>query len=238
MSTRVLVVDDEPAVCRMVQTVLESMGVESETLCDSAQAEVAVQSQKFDAIFVDARMPAPDGLQLVRKIRRSGYNQSTPVVMMTGYSEPALLAQAFEAGTNYFLFKPVDRAKLQKIIRASEFTIAREKRRYQRISASLPAKLECKGQTLKGHTIDVSLGGALIQAEDVFPIGSRVRLDIELAPGAPTFRATGYVVRLLEISSMGVQFESLESAESERLQEFLLPYFLKHAGGGELVTTA
>ena len=92
MSTRVLVVDDEPAVCRMVQTVLESMGVESETLCDSAQAEVAVQSQKFDAIFVDARMPAPDGLQLVRKIRRSGYNQSTPVVMMTGFGEDELAA--------------------------------------------------------------------------------------------------------------------------------------------------
>jgi len=236
MSTRILIVDDEPAVGRMVTAVLDSLGIESEALCDSASAETLLLAEKFDAVFVDARMPAPSGLDLVRHIRNRGYNQNTPIVMMTGDTEPALLAQAFEAGTNFFLFKPVDRTKLQRILRASQFTIEREKRRYQRIAAELPIQVECNHRLLKGNTTDISLGGALVQAEDVFPLGSHVRIDIRTAPGMPTFRASGRVVRLMEINFMGVQFDPLEQAESERLQEFLLPYVLSELNG-ELAAT-
>jgi len=236
MSTRILIVDDEPAVCRMVTAVLHSLGIESEALCDSAMAETLLLAEKFDAVFIDARMPAPSGLDLVRLIRNKGYNQNTPIVMMTGDTESALLSQAFEAGTNFFLFKPVDRAKLQRILRASQFTIEREKRRYQRVEVELPVQLECNHRLLKGTTTDLSLGGTLVQGEDVFPLGSQVRIDIRTAPGVPNFRASGRVVRLMEINYMGVQFDHLEQAEMERLQEFLLPYVLS-AHDGALVAT-
>lgn len=231
MTTRILVVDDEVACCRMVGAVLGSMGVEVETISDSSLAEVVLQAEKFDAVFLDARMPAPNGVDLVRRMRMRGFNQSTPVVMMTGGTEPALLAQAFEAGTNFFLFKPVDRRKLQRIIRASQFTVEREKRRYHRVNAELPTRAECNQRRLKGVTEDISLGGVLIRAEDVFPMGSLVRLDIQATPGAPAFRASGRVVRLMEINRMGIQFDPLEQAEAERLQEFLLPYFLAETEG-------
>ena len=226
MGTRILVVDDDPAICRMVHAALDSMGVNAETMVDSAMAETVLQAEKFDAIFVDARMPSLSGLDLIRNIRDRGFNQNTPVVMMTGDTEPSLLAQAFEAGTNYFLFKPVDRRKLQRILRASQFTIEREKRRYQRVKAELPIQVEFKHQRLQGFTSDLSLGGTLVHGEDVFPIGSHVRLDIRTTPGRPTFRASGRVVRLMEINYMGIQFDPLEHAEMERLQEFLLPYLL------------
>lgn len=226
MITRILVVDDDAACCRMVGAVLSSMGVEAEIISESWAAENVLQARKFDAVFVDARMPAPNGIELVRGMRSRGFNQNTPVVMMTGDTEPSLLAQAFEAGTNFFLFKPVDRRKLQRIIRASQFTIEREKRRYQRVRAQLPIQVECNHRRLKGFTEDVSMGGMLIQADDVFPMGSPVRLDVQISKDAPTFRASGRVMRLMEINLMGIQFDRLEEAEAERLQEFLLPLIL------------
>ena len=236
MGTRILVVDDEPAICRMIYAALDSMGVEAETMSDSAVAETVLQAEKFDAVFVDARMPEVSGLALIRSIRNRGFNQNTPIVMMTGDTDPSLLAQAFEAGTNYFLFKPVDRRKLQRILRASQFSIDREKRRYQRVKAHLPIQVEFNHERLKGFTADISLGGAMVQADDVFPMGSHVRLDIQTSPGAPTFRASGRVVRLMEINNMGIQFDPLEHGEMERLQDFLLPFLLAESDG-ELVAS-
>ncbi len=224
-AARILIIDDEPAVCRMVSAVLGSIGMQPEAISDSSAAETLLQAEKFDAIFVDARMPEPSGVELVRRLRSRGYNQNTPVVMMTGDTEPALLAQAFEAGTNYFLFKPVDRRKLQRILRASQFTIERERRRYQRVNVELAAQAECQHRKLACRTLDLSMGGALLEGDDVFPIGSRLRLEIQLHPNSAAFRASGYVVRLMEINRMGLQFDCLESAEAERLQDFLLPYF-------------
>lgn len=234
MGTRILVVDDEPAICRMVGAVLNTIGFETESITDSTMAEMVLRAEKFDAVFIDARMPEPSGVELVRRLRQHGYNQNTPVVMMTGDTEPALLAQAFEAGTNYFLFKPVDRRKLERILRASQFAVDREKRRYQRICVHLDVQVECKHQRLQGRTIDLSMGGVLLEVNDVFPLGSAVRIDVRLCPNAPTFRASGRVVRLLEINRMGIQFDPLDSAETERLQEFLLPYFIQQPETEEL----
>jgi CheY-like chemotaxis protein len=72
---RALIVDDDPAVCELVQTVLNSTGMEILTLTMGSGATTLLQDQKFSVLLFDLRMPPPDGLDLVRQARRSGFNQ-------------------------------------------------------------------------------------------------------------------------------------------------------------------
>jgi CheY-like chemotaxis protein len=94
---RVLIVDDNATVCELIQEVLSSAEMESCTLTDSEQAATRVTEERFDAVFLDVRMPAPDGIELTRQIRASGLNRRTPIVIITGEEDNAVLKRAFEA---------------------------------------------------------------------------------------------------------------------------------------------
>jgi two-component system response regulator ResD len=81
--TRVCVVDDDPNMCELIAEMLRSAELESVSLTDSREAARLLAKEKFDAIFLDVRMPAPDGIELTRQIRASGMNQSTTIVVIT-----------------------------------------------------------------------------------------------------------------------------------------------------------
>jgi PleD family two-component response regulator len=88
------------------------------------------QRKEFHAVLLDMRMPPPDGLELARQVRASRVNASTVIVMITGEQERTLMKRAFEIGVEFFLFKPVERNKLLKLIRVAETSIERERRRF------------------------------------------------------------------------------------------------------------
>ena len=110
--TRILVVDDEPALCELVEAVLQGAGMEAHSVSSSEQAIERLLKQKYDAVFLDVWMPAPDGFEVAQRMRASGFNQKTPLVMITGDADPGVLKRGFESGANYFLFKPIDRRGL------------------------------------------------------------------------------------------------------------------------------
>ena len=58
MRSRVLVVDDNPVICELIQEVLNSAEMEAFTLTDSSQAALLLAREKFDAVFLDVRMPS------------------------------------------------------------------------------------------------------------------------------------------------------------------------------------
>ena len=226
MPTKILVVDDEPAVCELLQAVLSAAGMEAQALTSSAQAAARLKQEKFDAVFLDVHMPPPDGMELARQMRAAGFNQRTPIVMITGDDDPAVLARGFEAGASFFLFKPIDRERVLRVIRVTRGSIQREKRRYQRVAVRCKVSLESNHRKLDGTTLDLSLGGFQVEAPGVFAAGARVKVSLQLAPGVPPLRATGRVARVVEDNRMGIQFDNLTAADSERLQEFLLPLIL------------
>lgn len=225
MQPRILVVDDEPAMCRLLKTMLDNAGMDTCYQTDTERALIQMQEEKFDAVFMDVNMPGHTGVELTRRIRSCGFNQRTPIVMMTGYSEPKTLRSAFEAGTNYFLFKPIDNQKLMRLLRASIGAIQQERRRFQRVPVSLRVVAECGHQRLEGKALDLSLGGILLKATAAIPEGNRLQLRIHLAPGNQLC-VTGTVARLLPDGGMGIQFHGLDASDSEKLQDFLLPHFL------------
>jgi DNA-binding response OmpR family regulator len=83
MPRRALIVDDEPAVCQLIQGVLGSSGMDSLTLTKSAEAAGYLRDEKFDVVLLDFAMPAPSGIELAQQARGSGFNQKTPIIMIS-----------------------------------------------------------------------------------------------------------------------------------------------------------
>jgi CheY-like chemotaxis protein len=222
MSTRALVVDDDPANCELIQEVLHSVDIDSLALTHSGQAVTCLAREKFDAIFLDVNMPTPNGIELTRKIRAGGLNVSTPIMVITGEDERALLSRAFEAGANFFLYKPIDRHDILRLVRATTDSIEHEKRRFRRVKIACTVAIQSGDTKLTGEKLDASFGGILVRASGVLPIGTRAQVTIQV-PSGPPLTLPARILRVAGSDSMGMQFESLSPQQTKGLQEFLLP---------------
>ena len=226
MPARILVVDDDPLSGELICEILRSAGMDATFLTSSIDAAELLKREKYHAVFLDMRMPPPDGVELARQIRASRINASTVIVMITGEEERTLMKRAFDAGVEFFLFKPVERNKLLKLIRVAEGSIERERRRYTRVRLRCKVSLESGNDRLEGTTLDLSLGGALVRAQRAFPTGALVTASLELEAGTPPMRSSARIIRTIGTDCMGMQFENFASKESNRLQQFLLPLIL------------
>jgi len=226
LPARILVVDDDPLAGELICEILRSAGMDAGFLTSSSEAAERLNREKYHAVFLDMRMPAPDGAELARQIRASRANASTVIVMITGEQDRTVMGRAFEAGVEFFLFKPVERNKLLKLIRATEGSIERERRRFTRVRLRCRVWLESGSERLEGMTLDLSLGGALVQSHRAFPTCTLVTVTLELEAGTPSMRSGARVIRTIGTDCMGIQFENFEPKESNRLQQVLLPLIL------------
>jgi hypothetical protein len=78
-------------------------------------------------------------------------------------------------------------------------------------------------EEMEGEIVDVSLSGVLVRASHTLPLGSPVRVALNLPQCRKPILGAGSVVRLLGGNQMGIQLDQLSVADSERLQEILLP---------------
>lgn len=223
MLRRALIVDDEPTMCELIQEVLVSTGMEVLTLTRSAEATGYLRDQKFDVVLLDLCMPAPDGIALAQQMRGSGFNQMTPIIMISDDQQPAAVSKGFEAGASFFLYKPIDKGRLLKLIRATQGTIEHERRRFRRVPLHSKVQLRFDKGELEGETIDVSLNGLLVRAPHTVPVGSSVQVSLSLSPGMKPIDGRGSVRRIIGANQMGILLDRLNMVESGRLQEFLLP---------------
>jgi DNA-binding response OmpR family regulator len=223
MQRRALIVDDEPAMCELMQEVLNSTGMASLALTLSADAPEHLQREKFDVVLLDFRMPSPDGVELTRQIRRSGFNRMTPIILVSEDQQPAAVSLGFEAGASFFLYKPIDKGRLLKLIRATQGSIEHERRRFRRVPHQSKVQLKSDATHLEGETIDLSLNGMLVKAQPTVSAGSSVHFSLFLTPGIEPVVGMGSIMRVIGADQMGIQIDRLTANESGRLQEFLLP---------------
>jgi len=217
-----LLVDSDPPIRGILQEILKSEGMNAVTLANASQAVDYAQAQKFDVVFVDSSSPVSDGIELTRKIRGSGYNRKTPIVMITTPKYTGFLTEGFEAGASFLVYKPLDRTRLLRLVRVTQGAIENEIRRFRRVVVELKARVQGGAEEIEAATIDVSLDGALLRAERVFPQGMPVRISLFLGE-RDTVVGQGSVKRTVNNNRMGIQFDGLSTSESTRLQDFLLP---------------
>ena len=226
MPNRILIVDDDPAVCEYLKEVLASANKQCLALMDSKLAAARIKEEKFDAVFLDARMPAPDGIELTRRMREPGLNVHTPITVMTGADDRELLTRAFAAGASFFVYKPVDRQRVLSMVRVVQDSVERERRRYRRVAIKCQVTIELGVEKLSGWTIDLSLGGMHVQTPRVMPLGSAVVVKLQYAKDSQPLTLNAKVLRVSGNDSMGLQFAELGEKTTKTLQDFLLPLIL------------
>lgn len=226
LPSKILVVDDDPLTCELISEILCSAGMEAIAESDSAEAAMLLGEEKFHAVFLDMRMPPPDGVELARRVRASSVNASTVIVMITGEEDRTVMRRAFDAGVELFLFKPVERNKLLKLIRAAEGSIERERRHFTRVRLRCRVSVQSHNDRLEGTALELGADGLLAQSSHVFAPDTRVILSLELEANRAPLRSDARVVRTVGTHCMEIQFENLGAEESKQLQDFLLPLIL------------
>jgi CheY-like chemotaxis protein len=111
---RILVADDDPAILRLVATILEKENYTVVSARDGREAYKILQTDpNFMAAILDVVMPHISGTELVRFMKTENRLMRIPVMMMTAEQDPKLSSESFSAGAVVFLPKPFTTAQLQ-----------------------------------------------------------------------------------------------------------------------------
>ena len=111
---RMLVADDDPAILRLVATILEKDDYTVVSARDGREAYKILQTDaNFTAAILDVVMPHISGPELVRYMKSEERLKRIPVMMMTAEQDPKLSSDSFSAGAMVFLPKPFTTAQLQ-----------------------------------------------------------------------------------------------------------------------------
>jgi two-component system, OmpR family, response regulator MprA len=113
---RILVVDDDLAVCRSIDRALRLEGYEVITVASGHEALEAVTLNSPDALVLDLQLPDLDGLQVCRRIREAG--DDTPILMLTARHGIDDRVQGLDAGADDYLVKPFALEELLARLRA------------------------------------------------------------------------------------------------------------------------
>jgi len=115
---RILVADDDPAILRLVKTLVEKEGYTVVTAADGREAYKILQNDtNFTAAIFDVVMPHIQGPELVRHMRTEKRLMKIPVMMMTAEQNPRHSSESFSAGAVVFLPKPFTASQLQVMLR-------------------------------------------------------------------------------------------------------------------------
>ena len=112
-SPLVLVVEDDEDMSLMLKYLLEIWKYRVILAADTEQAIHLAEACQPDIVLVDYRFPNIDGLAFTRRVREMSSLAETVIVSISAYSESAARADALAAGSDDFLFKPIDFGKLE-----------------------------------------------------------------------------------------------------------------------------
>ena len=113
---RVLVVDDEPLICRLNTDILAGAGYQVDVAENGAAAWDALQRKDYDLLVTDNQMPNLSGVDLVKKVRTAG--MSLPVIMATGTLPEEEFTQHLWLYPFVMLLKPYSLAELLETVKA------------------------------------------------------------------------------------------------------------------------
>ncbi len=118
MSSDALIVDDAATVRLYHGSILRDAGFDVVEAANGYEALEVALARHFDVVLADVNMPRMDGYTFVSKLRRRGPSRTTPVVMISTESADADAEQAYAAGANIYLSKPVAASALVGVVLA------------------------------------------------------------------------------------------------------------------------
>lgn len=202
---RILAVDDDPALLRLLTALLDSGAQHKVTTAQSGQEaldRIAAADEAFECFLLDMSMPGMDGAELCRTIRRMPQHELTPIIMITANSEKEGIDSAFHAGATDYLVKPIQPRELRDKVRLVSQTVSQAD--------------EAPGAAAEGTP------------ERVHDFEFTAPLPILATPGAVQFAAMqNYLItlglkRLYGVSAIAIGIEEAESLYAGHTSEVFL----------------
>jgi two-component system response regulator (stage 0 sporulation protein F) len=111
-----LIVDDQPAICELLEEVFTSEGYQVETALNGDQAVRTIRARTPDLIFMDINMPGKNGLETLKDVQ--DMISGVPVIMITAYGELDDVMKVRKLGLiQHYITKPFDIISLVKLVR-------------------------------------------------------------------------------------------------------------------------
>ncbi|MDQ2662625.1 MAG: response regulator [Candidatus Eremiobacteraeota bacterium] len=115
---RILVVDDDRNLRKIIATNLEIAGYDVTSVASGSDALTELDTEQKDLILLDVMMPTIDGYETARRIRQHPVNGTVPIIMLTAKGEVEDKVAGFDAGADDYLTKPFGPAELLARVRA------------------------------------------------------------------------------------------------------------------------
>ncbi len=216
---KLLVVEDNLVSLELMAEVFTSLQAEVVPLSDSTEASSLVNRERFDGIFLDLEMPQMHGFDLARHIRKSTWNKSTPIIIVTGREERQTMQQAFSLGATFFLQKPVDRQKLSGLFRSVRGGLFEFRRRHLRVPLHTEVTCTAGSRTIHGTSRNLSQGGMQIEARGL-QLGDTVHLEFVLPGSSGVVEASGSLVWGQD-NVLGIGFTKIGEEAQQKIRDFV-----------------
>lgn len=116
MGHKVLVVDDDPAILRLLNQSLELEGYSVSTATDGEEALAELPRSEPDVVVLDVMMPKLNGFDVLERIRRDPKTATLPVILLTAKSSKEDVWEGWQRGVDYYMTKPFDIDELLRFI--------------------------------------------------------------------------------------------------------------------------
>jgi two-component system alkaline phosphatase synthesis response regulator PhoP/two-component system response regulator VicR len=114
---KILAVDDERHIVRLVQVNLERAGYEVITAFDGVEALRKVHDEKPDLIVLDVMMPQMDGFETLKNLKANPATRDIPVIMLTAKAQDADVFRGWQSGVDCYLTKPFNPLELLTFVK-------------------------------------------------------------------------------------------------------------------------
>ncbi len=112
MAKKILVVDDERHIVRLVEVNLARAGYDVITAYDGVEALEKVKQENPDMIVLDVMMPRMDGFEVLKHLQADPDTQDIPVIMLTAKAQDADIFRGWSSGVSSYLTKPFNPREL------------------------------------------------------------------------------------------------------------------------------
>jgi two-component system alkaline phosphatase synthesis response regulator PhoP len=117
MAKKILAVDDEKHIVRLIQVNLERAGYEVVTASDGKEALDKVASEQPDLVVLDVMMPVMDGFETLRNLKANPATREIPVIMLTAKAQDADVFRGWQSGVDCYLTKPFNPMELLSFVK-------------------------------------------------------------------------------------------------------------------------
>lgn len=116
MAYKILVVDDEPPILRLMEFILAREGHQMLVAVNGEEALAQVAEHKPDLILLDIMMPRIDGYEVVRRLRADPDHAAIPIIMLSAKAQDADVQKGVDVGVNEYVTKPFSPPHLVEVV--------------------------------------------------------------------------------------------------------------------------